>query len=167
MQNFAAIRSAVLKKVTFEVTIFGYFPDIVTPVVSGCDVVKLYVLQSFRSCTFCKRKTRGETQFWMELPAPYTLANHDEINSYQPCSLWRHKQTLFRVIRSLAGGKCRTLIAESLNDIFFIYISAFTVCFAFGVLLYIVTNRVTILYQNCIHFNSNLTHCVWVNESNI
>ena len=37
---------------------------------AGCDVVRLYVLQSYRSCTFCKRKTRGETQFWIELAAP-------------------------------------------------------------------------------------------------
>ena len=28
MQNFAAIRSAVLQKMMFEVTIFGNFPDI-------------------------------------------------------------------------------------------------------------------------------------------
>ena len=28
MQNFAAIRSAVLEKMTFEVAIFGSFPDI-------------------------------------------------------------------------------------------------------------------------------------------
>ena len=48
---------------------------------AGCDVVKLYVWQRYRSCTFCKRKTRGETQFWMELALPYILANHNEINS--------------------------------------------------------------------------------------
>ena len=48
---------------------------------AGCDVVRLYVLQSYRSCTFCKRKTTGETQFWIELAAPCTLANHNEINS--------------------------------------------------------------------------------------
>ena len=89
---------------------------------------------SYPSCTFCKRKTRGETQFWIELAAPYTLANNNEINSDDrfsfiifltpiscygsdrawrrrllpsPCSLWRHKQTLVGVIRPLAGGKCR------------------------------------------------------------
>ena len=43
--------------------------------------MRLYVLQSYRSCTFCKRKTRGETQFWIELAAPCTLANYNEINS--------------------------------------------------------------------------------------
>ena len=102
---------------------------------AGCNVVRLYVLQSYRSCTFCKRKTRGETQFWIELAAPCTLANHNEINSddtlpfiifltpvscdgmnplwrqrllLSPCSLWRHKQTLIGAIRPLAGGKCRT-----------------------------------------------------------
>ena len=72
MQNFVAIRSAVLEKMTFEVAIFGSFPDIPELKLSllcsglwkaGCDVVRLYVLQSYRSCTFCKRKTRGETQF--------------------------------------------------------------------------------------------------------
>ena len=48
---------------------------------TGCDVVRLYVLQSYRSCTFCKRKTRGEAQFWIKLAAPCILANHNEINS--------------------------------------------------------------------------------------
>ena len=143
MQNFAAIRSAVLEKMTFEVAIFGSFPDIPELRLSlpfwvmeaGCDVVRLYVLQSYRSCTFCKRKTRGETQFWIELAAPYTLSNNDEMNSddrlpfiiifkpiscdgsnrlwrhgllQTPCSLWRHKQTLVGVIRPPAGGKYRT-----------------------------------------------------------
>ena len=102
---------------------------------AGCDVVSMYVLQSYRSCTFCKRKTRGETQFWIELAAPCTLANHNEINSddtlpfiifltpvscdgsnplwrqhllLSSCFLWRHKQTLFGVIRPLAGRKCWT-----------------------------------------------------------
>ena len=102
---------------------------------AGCDVVRLYVLQSYRSCIFCKPKTRGETQFWIELAAPYTLANNNEINSDEtlpfiifltpiscdgsnrlwcqrlllsPCSLWRHKQKLVGVIRPLAGGRCRT-----------------------------------------------------------
>ena len=103
---------------------------------NGCDVVRLYVLQSYRSCTFCKRKTRGETQFGIELAAPCTLANHNKINSddtlpfviflttfscdgsnrlwrqrllLSPCSLWRHNQTLVGIIRPLAGGKCQTL----------------------------------------------------------
>ena len=104
---------------------------------AGYDVnaVSLYVLQSYPSCTFCKRKTRGETQFWIELAAPCTLVNHYEINSddtlsliifltavscddsnrlcrqhllLSPSSLWRHKQTLFGVIRPLTGGKRRT-----------------------------------------------------------
>ena len=48
---------------------------------TGCDVVRLYVLQSYCSCTFCKHKTRGERQFWIKLAAPCTLANHNEINS--------------------------------------------------------------------------------------
>ena len=89
MINFAAIRSAVLEKITFEVAIFGSFPDIPEQKLSllswvmegGCDVAKLYVLQSYCSCTFCKCKTRGETQFWIELAAPYTLANNNEMNS--------------------------------------------------------------------------------------
>ena len=164
MQNFAAIRSAILEKMTFEVAIFGSFPDIPKLKLSllswlwkaGCDVVRLYVLQSYRSCTFCKHKTRGETQFWIEL-ARYTLANHNEINSddtlpfiifltpascngsnhlrrqrllLSPCSLWRHKQTLFGIIRPLTGGKCQRF-AESLNDFVFIDISAFTAYFEF------------------------------------
>ena len=48
---------------------------------AGCDIERLYVLQSYCSCTFCKRKTRGETQFRIELAALCTLANHNEINS--------------------------------------------------------------------------------------
>ena len=140
MLNFAAIRSAVLEKMTSEVAIFGSFPDIPERKLSlpswvmegGCDVAKLYVLQSYRSCTFCKRKTRGETQFWIELAAPYTLANNNEMNSDDrltfiifltpfscdgsnrlwrrrllpsPCSLRRHKQTLVGVIRPRSRRK--------------------------------------------------------------
>ena len=170
MQNFAAIRSAVLEKMTFEVAIFGCFPDIPERKLSlpswvmegGCDVARLYVLQSYRSCTFFKRKTRGDTQFWIELAAPFTIANNNEMNSDDrlpfiifltpiswdgsnrlwrqrllpsPCSLWRHKQTLVGVIRPLAGGKCRRF-PRSLNDIVFIDISAFTAYFAFGFFVY-------------------------------
>ena len=89
MQNFASIRPAVLEKMTFEVAISGSFQDIselkchFRPGLwkAGDGIVRLYVLQSCRSCTFCERKTRGETQFWIELAAPSTLANHNEINS--------------------------------------------------------------------------------------
>ena len=88
MQNFATIRSAVFQKMTFEVTILVIFRIFLnwncrfrrSVWAAGCDVVKLYVLQSYRSCTFCKRITRGETQFWIEL-APYTHGNHNDINS--------------------------------------------------------------------------------------
>ena len=80
MLNFAAIRSAVLEKMTFEVAIFGSFPDIPEQKLSlpswvmegGCDVAKLYVLQSYRSCTFCKRKTRGETVLDRTCSSVYT-----------------------------------------------------------------------------------------------
>ena len=102
---------------------------------AGCDVVSIYVLQSYRSCTFCKHRTRGETQFWIKLAAPCWLANHNEINSddtlpfiifltlvscdgsnrlwrqrllLSPGCLWRHKQTLFGVMRPLSGGNCQT-----------------------------------------------------------
>ena len=162
MQNFAAIRSAVLEKMTFKVAIFGSFPDIPELKLSlrfwktGCDLVRLYVLQSYRSCTFCKHKTRGETQFWIELAAPCTLASHNEINSddtlpfiifstpvsfdgsnrlwrqrllLSPCSLWRHKQALFGVIRPLR-------FTELLKDIVFIDISALTAHFVFGFFVY-------------------------------
>ena len=143
MQNFAAIRSVVIEKMPFEVTIFCHFSDIPELKLSLPFWVMegrmwhlgMYVLQSYRSCTFCKRKTRGETQFWIELAALFPLANYNEINSeytlpfiiyllpvscngsnrlwrqrllLSPCSLWRHKHTLFGVIRPLAGGKCRT-----------------------------------------------------------
>ena len=128
--------------------------------------VRLYVLQSYRSCTFCKHITRGEMQFWIELAAPCTLANHNEINSndtlpfiiltpvscdgsnslwcqrllLSPCSLWRHKQTLISVIRPLAGENAERF-AESLNDILFIDISAFTAYFAFGFFVYCFVRR--------------------------
>ena len=142
MQNFAAIRSAVLEKMAFEVAIFGNFfrysrTKIVTSAVAyGWPDVTLWGCTSCRVTVlilFGKRKTRGETQFWIEL-APCTLANHNEINSddtlsfiifltpvscdgsnrlwrqrllLSPCSLWRPKQTLIGVIRPLTGGKCR------------------------------------------------------------
>ena len=66
--------------------VFQVFPNWNCHFLSGlwkakCDIVRLYVLQSYCSCTFCKRKTRGEMQFWIELAAPCTLANHNEINS--------------------------------------------------------------------------------------
>ena len=48
---------------------------------AGCDVARLYVLQSYRSCTFCKRETRVQTQFWIKLAALYTLANNNEMIS--------------------------------------------------------------------------------------
>ena len=172
MQNFVAIRSAVLEKMSLKLlfwVILQIFPSWNyhfrrSVCAARCDVVKPYVLQSYRSCTFCKHKTRGEAQFWIELAAPYTLANHNEINSndispftifstpvscdgsirlwrqrllLSPLPLWRHKHTLFGVIRPLTCGKSRTF-RESLNDIFFIDISAFTACFAFDFFLYIV-----------------------------
>ena len=137
MQNLAAIRSAVLEKMTFEVAIlviFRIFRNLNCYFRSGlwetgCDVVSKYVLQSYSSCTYCERKTRGKTQFWIELAAPYTLTSNNEINSNDtlpfiifftpiscdgsnrlgrqcllpsPFSLWRHKQTLIGVIRPLA-----------------------------------------------------------------
>ena len=125
MPNYAAIRSAVLEKMTFEVAflvVFRIFPNWNCYFRSGLwktgsDVIRLCVLQSYRSCTLCKCKTRGETQFWTELAAPCTLANYNEINSedtlpfiicltsvscdssnrfwrqrllLSTCSLWRH-----------------------------------------------------------------------------
>ena len=53
MQNFAAIRSAVLEKMTFEVAIFGSFPDVFTEIVTsvleyGRPDVKLL------GCTSCR-----------------------------------------------------------------------------------------------------------------
>ena len=85
MQNFTAIGSAVLKKMMFEVVIFGNLLDIPKLklwVMGGrmrrCKAVHLAEL-SF--CTFCKPKTRGETQFWIELAATCSLDNHNEVNS--------------------------------------------------------------------------------------
>ena len=191
MQNFAAIRSAVLEKMTFEVAIFSSFPDIPERKLSlpswvmqcGCDVARLCVLQSYRSCTFWKRKTRGETQFWIELAARYTLSNNNEMNSDDklpfiiflipiscngsnrlwrqrllpsPCSLWRHKQTLVGVIRSLAGGKCRRfrLVHERYRFHRYLYFKCIFCVRVFCILF--CTTRVTISYQNYIHSNITL-----------
>ena len=89
MQNFAAIRSAVREKMTFEVAICGNFPDIPEVklslpfwVMEGrmCETVRLAELWFLY---FCERKTRGETQCWIKLAAPCTLTNHNEIGWYR------------------------------------------------------------------------------------
>ena len=148
---------------------------------AGCDVVRLYVLQSYRSCIFCKRKTRSETQFWIELAAPCT--HHNEINSddtlpfiifltlvscdgsnslwrqhllLSPCPLCCHKQTLFGVIRPLTGGKCRTFRRVIERFCFHRYLCFHCIfCVCFFVYCFF-TNRVTISYLNFIHYNSTL-----------
>ena len=149
----------------------------------GCDVAKLYVLQSYRSCTFCKRKTRGETQIWIELAAPYTLANNNEMNSDDrfpfiifltpiscdgfnrlwrrhwlpsPCSLWRHKQPLVGVIRPLAGGKCRRFRLATERYRFHRYLCFHCIFCVRVFCILLCTNRVTLSYQNCIYSNSTL-----------
>ena len=40
-----------------------------------------WVEVSLAELLFFKHKTRGKMQFWIELAAPYTLANHNKINS--------------------------------------------------------------------------------------
>ena len=150
---------------------------------TGCDVARLYVLQSYRSCTFCKRKTRGASQFWIELAAPFTIANNIEMNSDDrlpiiifltpvscdgskrllrqrllpsPCSLWRHKQTLVGVIRPLVGGKCQTFRRVTEQYRFYRYLCFhFIFCVRVFCILFC-TNRMTISCQNCIHSNSTL-----------
>ena len=155
MQNFAVItmsRSREKWRLKLLLWLFSGYSrtEIVTSILGdGRPDVTLW---DCTSCNFCKRKTRGETQFWIELAAPCTLAIHNEINSddtlpfiifltpvfcdgsnrlcrqrllLSPCSLWHHKQTLFGVIRPLAAGNADRF-AESLNDIVFIDISAFT-----------------------------------------
>ena len=151
---------------------------------AGCDVARLYVLQSYRSCTFCKRKTRGETQFWIELAASYTLANNNEMNSDDrlpfiifltpiscdgsnrlwrqrllpsPCSLWRHKQTLVGVIRPLASGKCRTFRRVTERYRFHRYLCFHGIFCVRVFCILFCTNRETISCQNCIHSNSTLS----------
>ena len=155
----------------------------------GCDVAKLYVLQSYRCCTFCTRKTRGETQFWIELAAPYTLANNNEMNSDDrlpfiifltpisydgsnrlwrrrllpsPCSLWRHKQTLVGVIRPLADGKCRRFRQPTEQYRFHRYLCFHCIFCVWVFCILFCTSRVTLSYQNCIHSNSTLRYCEYV-----
>ena len=150
---------------------------------AGCDVARLYVLQSYHSCTFCKRKTRGETQFWIELANPYTVANNYKMNSDgrlpfiifltpiscndsnhlwhqgllpSPCSPWRHKQTLVRVIQPLASRKCRTFRRVTARYRFYRYLCFHCIFCVRVFCILFCTNRVTISYQNCIHSNSTL-----------
>ena len=161
------------------------FPLLSWDMEAGCDVARLYVLQSYCSCTFCKRKTRGEMQFWIELAAPYTLANNNEINSDDrlpfiifltpiscdgsnrlwcqrllpsPCSLWGHKQTLVGVIRPLASGKCRTFCRVTERYRFHRYLCFHCIFWVRDFCILFFTNRVTISYQNCIHSNSTLSY---------
>ena len=134
----------------FEVAIFGNFPDIPELKLSlplsiwtaACDI-----LRRSTSCRvtvlvlFVSVKPEARREFWIELAVPYTLANHNKINSddtlpfiiffktsfsrwlksplasplkccYQPCSQWRHKK-VFDVIQPLAGGLCYIIIAQS------------------------------------------------------
>ena len=149
----------------------------------GCDVARLYVRQSYRSCTFCKRKTRGETQFWIELTAQYTLANNNEMNSDDglpfiifltpiscdgsnglwrqrllpsSCSLWRHKQTLVGVIRPLADGKNRRFHRFTERYRFHRYLCFHCIFCVRVFCILLCTTRLTMSYQNCIHSNSTL-----------
>ena len=189
MQNFAAIRNTKSRsrEMTFGVAIFGSFPDIPELKLSLPSWVmegrmwrcKMYVLQSYHSCTFCKHKTRGETQFWIELAVPCTLANQNEINSdiiiFLPPSLamariasgvnaWCYRHVFYDVINKRNSASFGRLPAEnaerfveSLNDFVFIDISAFTAYFAFRFFVYcFFSNRVTISYINCIHSNNTL-----------
>ena len=132
---------------------------------------------------FVSVKPEARRSFWIELAAPCTLTNHNEINSDDtlpfiifltlvscdgsnrlwrqhllllPCSLWRHKQTLIGVIRPLAGGKCRTFCRVIERYRFHRYLCFHCVfCVrVFCILFY--TKRVTISYYNCIHSSSTL-----------
>ena len=70
-------------------TIIGNLPDIfklklsLPPKLRGgeCNVEWLFILQNYRPSGLHKRKTRGETQYWVALAALSILANHDEIIS--------------------------------------------------------------------------------------
>ena len=70
---------------------------------AGCDVISMYVLQSYRSCTFCKRETRGARQFWIELAAPYTLANNNEIIPTTHCQLSSSQHPSLEMTRVASG----------------------------------------------------------------
>ena len=130
---------------------------------AGCDVVRLYVLQSYRSCTFCNRETRGETQFWIELAAPCTFANDNEINSDDTlpfiivltpsfamariacgANTCCYRHVPYDVIRPLTGGICRTF-HRVIERFLFSSISLLSLHSLRSVFLYIVffTNRVT------------------------
>ena len=126
---------------------------------------------------------------FIELAAPYTLANNNEMNSDDrlpfiifltpiscngsnrlwhphllpsPCSLSRHKQMLVGVIRPLAGRKCRRFHWATERYRFHWYLCIFCVLF-----ILFCTNRVTLSYQNCIHSNSTLKHVTAVWETSI
>ena len=76
---------------------------------------------------------------------------------YQPCSLWRHKQMLFCVIRLLPGGKYQTF-RQVIEQISFSSISLLSlhVLRSFFFCILFCMNRVIILYLNCFHSNSTL-----------
>ena len=137
---------------------------------AGFDVVSMYVLQSYRSCTFCKRKTRGETQFWIEFAAPRTLTNHNEINSdytlpfiifliHVSCDgsnrLWRQRLLIYRHVSYYILNK-RYLVASQRKmpnvspshwTILFSSISLLSLCIlCSGFCILFFTNRVTISY---------------------
>ena len=66
MQNYAAIRSAFLEKMIFEVVIFGNFLDIPELKLwvreAGCDV-SMYVLQSYHFVLFVSLKPEVRHSF--------------------------------------------------------------------------------------------------------
>ena len=116
--------------------IFGIFPNLNCHVhfglwKAGSDVVIKYVLQSYHSCTFCKRKTRGEAVLDISCSSVYICKSlwnkfRRHITIYHLLNTrvlrWLESplaSTLVAiamfpltsqttVIRPLAGGKCRT-----------------------------------------------------------
>ena len=128
------------------------------------DVVSMFILQSYCCCTFCMRKTGGKTQYWIQLVAPCTLANYNEIHCNYTSSfltfltlvscdgsnrLWRLLTFVAIAIfpMSSKSNSIRRYLAASRRKMpnaspshwtisFFIDITVFTSYFAFGFFVY-------------------------------
>ena len=121
--------------------------------------------------------------FLFLLSAPYTLTNHNEINSddtlpfiifiipvsWVGSNRFRGQRLLLSPCSHDVINKCYSAsfgrlppenaerFAESLNDIVFIDISDFTARFAFGVFVYGFVQKGDHIVLNCIHSNTTLT----------
>ena len=113
MQDFVALRSDVLKKMTFDVAIFGNYPDIANRNEIHSD--DRYTIYRLLNTCFMR---------WFESPLASGLVATSHV-SYHVINK-RYSAPFGHEPAEIAER-----FAESLNDIVFIDIFAFTTCFAF------------------------------------